>query len=369
MTAVSPSPGSVQVQELAASDNLRIQYSRAPERFAINRAIARVPSPRVIGRYLRISSAAGTMIDGTTGGNWPDGTPRPRGYPVPHEMPLFECDRSSFGGRLGTLTVDQAQWDILASHSQVYAQQAMTDKTFQFESLVSTPSSLGGGDTMTNLVSGTIISTDASTRYIRKAFDAAKGAIVAATHGAVARSQVICCMGSDTAVAIAQSAEAAAFMVNHSAAYAAFGSGFDPSVGAGTVDQFGLFLSTIFQTPIVIFEERVTTGGAQKPDPSPNERTFFQGLGTIETVDVKDPMIFLARGSGQLQQRPAPSATEAQPVNLPAWDAVTEIYFEDMTVETRVEGFDRIADIGVAQNFDMVMTAQEASFGVYSALG
>src|SRR5262249_34238783 len=89
---------------------------------------------------------------------WPDGNDAPSGLwsDESFEFQQFECIRYAFPFRIGYMAEQNADWQILAYHAAIHAQQAMTARTVKTlgalttagnwpASHVATATALGGG--------------------------------------------------------------------------------------------------------------------------------------------------------------------------------------------------------------------------------
>lgn len=133
MTAVYPSAHDVFVKSHDATNKLVVDYSRNANKFAVNRYTQIVPVKKVSGYYLRMTIEEAGRILNTNLRDfiWHDGQPAPEGNEGTESFEYFpyRTTRYTFPVMLGDLTIDQASWDILAQHSRIKAQQAMTGRT------------------------------------------------------------------------------------------------------------------------------------------------------------------------------------------------------------------------------------------------
>jgi hypothetical protein len=161
MAAGYPSGFNTFVPSFDASGHLAIAFSRNPKDFSLNRYITLTPVKKSSGYYLRITAEqAARVINKTTLAEfvWPDSNDAPTGEwgTESFQFVPFNTTRYAFPFRLGYKAVDQADWKILANHSMIAAQDAMTARTVrtvqklldttQYDSShVATATSLGGG--------------------------------------------------------------------------------------------------------------------------------------------------------------------------------------------------------------------------------
>ena len=133
MAAVYPSQANVFVRDHNASNKMVIDFARNVKDFAVNKYCQIVPVKKVAGYYLVMTIEEAGRIQHTDLRNfvWYDGQAAPEGIDgiESHEYLGFETIRYCYPFQLGDLTIDQASWDILASHSSIKARQAMTART------------------------------------------------------------------------------------------------------------------------------------------------------------------------------------------------------------------------------------------------
>ncbi len=133
MAAVFPSAADTYVPSHEASGKLVVDFSRNQEDFAVNRYCQIIPADKITGYFLRMTVEEAGRILNTDLRDfvWEDGQVAPLGHDgtESHEFFPFRCIRYAYSVNLGDLTIDQASWDILAQHSRIKAQQAMTART------------------------------------------------------------------------------------------------------------------------------------------------------------------------------------------------------------------------------------------------
>lgn len=132
-TAQYPGSLNVFIRDHAASGKLVVDFARNIKDFAVNQYAQIIPVKKLAGLYLQMTvEEAGRLISSTLENFvWEDGQPAPEGNDGTESMAWlpFTCIRRAFPVLLGDLTVEQADWDILAQHSSIKARQAMTART------------------------------------------------------------------------------------------------------------------------------------------------------------------------------------------------------------------------------------------------
>jgi len=133
MPAVFPSSHDAFVPSHEASGKLVVDFSRNQKDFAVNQYCQIVPADKVAGYFLRMTIEEAGRILNTNLRDfvWADGQIAPMGHDGTESFEFFNfrCTRYAYSVNLGDLTIDQASWDILAQHSRIKAQQAMTART------------------------------------------------------------------------------------------------------------------------------------------------------------------------------------------------------------------------------------------------
>ncbi len=133
MPAVFPSSHDVFVRSHEASGKLVVDFSRNQKDFAVNRYTQLIPADQVAGYFMRMTVEEAGRILRTDLADfaWADGQVAPTGHDGLESFEFFDfrCERFAYSVMLGDLTIDQATWDVLAQHSRIKAQQAMTART------------------------------------------------------------------------------------------------------------------------------------------------------------------------------------------------------------------------------------------------
>lgn len=167
VTAVYPSGANTFVPSLEASGAMQIEFSRNINDFALNKYIKLVPTSKMVGLYLDIGREQAARLLGSNYDTlWSDGADRPdmKDGQETHAFREFRCARRALGFRLGDLAVDQAAWDIVASHARIQAQRAMTIRTYNAVTLFQTSGNWPTGHTSAvSSISGVTGKWDVST--------------------------------------------------------------------------------------------------------------------------------------------------------------------------------------------------------------
>ena len=132
-TPVYPGQFNTYVESVEATQNMLVDFSRNPSRFALPQYVQYVPVSLNKGLYTRMTiEPAGRLLtpDGADA-LWADGTDAPR-HTGTNESFTFEkyvCKRYVDGFEVGNDAAEQASWDLLAQSARITAQRAMTRRT------------------------------------------------------------------------------------------------------------------------------------------------------------------------------------------------------------------------------------------------
>lgn len=214
MVAQFPSGSNTFVPSHDATNRLRIDFSRDPKKFALNRYCQIVLVKEVYGYYLKmtIEEAARISTDGAEYA-WPDGAVAPTGQEGTEsfEYLAFRCIRYAYPFVLGKLSTDQASWDIMGSHTAIHRQKAMTNRTNQVITAMTTSGNYDSSHVSTAAgISGNTGTWAASTTArsdIKRSLNYAANLIMKDTNGAVSPEDLKLVISPDLAAAMAVSQE------------------------------------------------------------------------------------------------------------------------------------------------------------------
>lgn len=311
----------------AASDQLQVEYSRNPSSFALNRYARIVPVTKQAGLFAQISTEDAVRVTDTDKYIWPDGTPRPRGETRRHEFSEYACKRYSYGFTMGELAAEQADFDVIASHARGAATKAMTARSAIAGDLIDNTSNALSNDTAGNVGGGKWdVAGGSNANYIKATIQSVCQTILKQTGGVVRPSDLVLVINPDVAVQAAASDEITDLINGSPAAY-------DMLQGSATFQMWGL--------PPVLYGVEVVVEDAVRVATQEGETTAYSYV-------IDDDAIFLARPN-----------TLVSPVNsntAPTMATLSIFAYEDMTVETKTDDWDRFVAGSVVDNYDIKLT-------------
>lgn len=315
----------------AATGQIQIEFTRAVNRFPITQYAQIVPVQQMSGYYLRIDEEETARVVNTQDYQWPLGEDRPTGINSDIDWLQFTCQRFQSSFHIPQETARQAQWDVVASHARIAAAKMMTHRSFRMATQLTTAGNYTTGSNYfaaaTDLVSGLtggITAADGVQQIIRAAIEK----IVQNTVGAVSPKDILLIVNPTTARILATSEGVRDYVKNYPAALSFL-------KGDDTFAAYGL-PQTLFGLGGVVVDDtvRVSTrkGGA-------NTRGFFYGTSTAPG------MVFVSRPGGLVGNEG------------PSFSSATVFAYEDMTVETLEDPWNRRVRGSVTDNSATVLTA------------
>ena len=341
-------PGATNVQIPAATSQLHVEFSRNVSSFALNRYMQIIPGQRMIGLYAELSSSDPVTIVTQEENLWTDGSDRPVGRKRPLRWREWVAERRAYDFTLGTLTVDQATFDIVAAHARGEAARAMTDRTIDAATVLTTSAnwpSTNTSATVDALTGGSnetwvgAVATVAD-QFIKKGFNKVKQNIAQQTGGVVRGEQLCLVISPIGADGMARSPEVREYMVNHEQAMAVL-----QGADRRFVDTWGL--------PPILYGIEICVEDAVR------QTTIreIDGSGTLGYVLGDNAGIFVSR-VGALVGSGVPDQANA----APSFTTLTGFFHEEMSVETETDGWNRLIKGGVTDTRDIVLTAPNSGY-------
>ncbi len=326
------------VANFAASGKLQVEYSRSPKSFAVNQYIKVRPVKQSVGYYLQITTdeAARILDTGLANSIWADGQEAPSGdlFKSEFQFPRYGTQRYATPFSLGDKSVEQADWDIVASYARMAAQRRMTERVQKVVTTLTTTANWGDNyGTCTSLAGGYLDVSTTVLNYIKKLIQVVSSNILKATIGAVRYADLNMVMNPDTASLISRSAELVDHFKNNQFALAQIRGDKESQNG-----QWGL-PDKLYGMNIVIEDAvKVTTAkGAAS-----TTRSYILPTGTI---------YFLSRPEGLMGSD-----------GVPDFSTVQVFSYEDMTVETKKDVDNRRTAGRVVDDFDTVHAAPASGY-------
>lgn len=215
-----PSGYNTFVPSFDATGKLVVSFSRNAKDFALNRYVTLTPVKKSIGYYLNITAeqAARVLNTDISDSIWHDGNDAPHGEWGVESFNFlpFATQRFVFPFRLGYKAVDQADWNIIASHAAIAAQQAMTARTLRVLTLATNQANYAATHVNTaTALGGAFWSAGTPTSpAIRKGLLAAAEQIQIDTLGKVKPKDLCLVLSPDAAIKASSSSEVSDYLKN-----------------------------------------------------------------------------------------------------------------------------------------------------------
>jgi len=325
----------------AATGQIQIEFTRSVNRFPITQYAQIVPVQNMSGYYLKIDEQETARVVNTQDLQWPLGEDRPTGINSDFEFNQFTCQRFQTSFHIPQETARQAQWDVVASHARIAAAKMMTHRSLRMATQLTTSgnyTSSGGGQNYYANASDLVASTDITTDPdgVQKIIRAAIERIVQNTVGAVSAKDILLVVNPITARIMATSAGVRDYVKNYPAALSFL-------KGDDTFAAYGL-PQTLFGLGGVVVDDTVRVSSRKG---ATDARGFFYGTASAPG------MVFVSRPGGLVGNEG------------PSFSTATIFAYEDMTVETMEDPWNRRVRGSVTDNSATVLTA--ALSGLYIA--
>lgn len=345
-TFVEPSGHNTFIPNVAATKGTVVDFSRNPNKFALPQYIQYVPVQKTDGRYLRITiEVAGRLLQADNNDTlWADGTEAPKGYPDIESFGYFNyrTNRHAYAFTLGELAVEQAEWELLASHARISAQRAMTARTQEVVTLLTTQGNWDASNTSTvatmSDVTGQHDLSTTARKDIKRSFDVAAATIQLNTLSAVGPGDMMVVVGVEWARRVSVSQEIVDHIKQSPAAREELEKGLAPN------NRYGL-PSTLYGYPIVIEDAAKVTS---RKGAATTARSFIWS---------GDDVVMVSRPGGLEGVEGAPS-----------FSTCTLYLKEEMTVESKHDKDNRRHEGRTVDDFDPVLTAPATGFYMRDAL-
>jgi len=346
MPLAYPGGNNTYVKDLDASGRLITEFSRNPDDFALNSYVQLSNVNKSAGYYLKITpeEAARVLSANLAEFVWPDGAPRPQrnNGTETFEFAGYECQRYDYDFTIGRKASEQADWNIIESHSRIKAQQAMTARTLSVHGLLETAGTWATGhsvDVATGIPgnSGTWDQSTVARQDIKRSLAYAVEKIMIATLSVVRRKDLQLVISPTVAHAMAESQEIVDHIKSSPDAYAQV---------KGEVGKWGEYgLPDMLYGINIVVEDAVQVSSKRGASLSSN---------------------FLCSATdAYLLARPGSLVAES---GGPSFSSVHLFLAEDMTVYTKDDEDNRRTEGHVVDDFDVVSTAPASAFRFTAAV-
>lgn len=318
-----------------ATGKLVVDFSRNADSFAVNKYAQIVPVTATTGIYLKMTpDQAARVSSGGAEFIWPDGQAAPTGSDNHKEFEFasYFTQRFAPSFSLGSKTVKETPWDVVAAYGKMAAQQAMTLRTRKVVTALTTSGNYGSTAAATAAGGGKWDVGTATAPYIMKGLQYARLAIHKATVGAIKPSDLVLVVSPGLATLMASSQEVHSYLKESPSAWAEI-VGDRPNYNA----NWGL-PQQLYGTPIVVEDAVVETAN--------------KGATASKSTILGDTVAALIARPGGLEGN----------YGGPSYSFLTQFMLEEMTVEVKDDPDNRRTVGRVVEDYAVVATAPAAGF-------
>ena len=338
-------PGPTSVFVPAASVQLQVEFSRNPASFPINQYIRLVPVEALAGLYPEMNAIDPVTVVTDLDHDWPEGQERPTGPARPMRWKRYDAARRTYPFQLGSLTVDQATFDVVATNARGEAARAMTDRSLRVATLLTTSANWPAANTAATvdaLLSGSGLSWFSSSTTeltIKRSFGSIKQTILQQTGGVVTTGVLGCVLNPDAAEQMGRTQEIHQYLTQHEQAMTLLA-----MQDRKLLDDYGLppWLYGIR----MIVEDSVRQSTRRDEDAS----------GTLGFTLADNKAIFISLKESDLGN------IERNSAEAVSFNTVTGFVQEDMTVETEVDSWNRLTKGAITDTIDFKLSAPNSGF-------
>ncbi len=326
------------IPSFEASGKLQIEFSRNPESFPLNRYVGIKTVDKSIGRYLNITAEEATRIANQADYTWSDGQDAPGGMDGTEDFSFrsFTTERFAFPFRIGDKAIQQADWDVLASHARIHAQKAMTNRTLSALDILTTIASwpTNNTDTAANLGGGFWSAATSTNQFILKTMDSVKEKIHLATQGAVPPEALRMVVSPKLAHTMRETDEIIDYVKQNATALQTI-------AGNQFFERWGV-PNMLYGVKLVVEDTVITTSR--------------KGATAVRDYEMKEQEAFFTAVTEGLENSREPAE------GAPTFNTCTAFVFEDMTIESRRDDDNRLINARVVDDFAIVLTAGASGF-------
>lgn len=356
------------IKDFESSGRLQVEYSRAPESFALNRYSEIRPTVISDGFYLRINpdQAARLVYEDDRDHIWAPFADRPTGTDnaLQFEMASFHTDRFAYPVPLDDRAVGMTVWNVLEAELRQKAQQAMTARTrrafFKLRSASWATNSLpvdnGAGTPTAILPAGQNWGNGTVARpNIQVSLQYAINQILQATTGVIDTSDLVLVINPSDAMLMSQSAEVRGMLSNSVYSYPQI-TGQMPGFPSGRQTNYGL--------PPMLYDVRVavekTVVVTSAKNAATTTRAYAVPSGSAYLLcrrenELVNPTFLKAEAEGR-----AIPAEEAKLV--PVYSTLTGFFKEEFTTDIIPQVEHRRTSVSIVQDYDYQVTSVLSGF-------
>lgn len=330
------------VPSTEATENMIVDFSRNPQSFPLMKYVRLVPVKQDNGLYTSMTVEEAGRILSATGADrlWADGDDAPsyNGQLESFEFKAYKTARYAFPFRIGDKASKQASWDVIAQHSRIKCQQAMTQRAQLAVTLLTTGANWPAANTSAvGSISGVTGGWDVSTtarKDIKRSLDFALDKIRLATLGAVNFEDFKLVMSPGCARKISVSQEIVDHIKGSTDALREIEGKIGPAAAYGLPSRlYGLE---------VVIEDTVKV-------------TNRKGATKATSYVLGDSTPFIVA-------RPEGLAAPAGSEQAPTFSTCSMFAFEEMTVENKYDADNRVNKGRVVEDYVFNLTAGPAGF-------
>jgi hypothetical protein len=339
-----PSGTNTYVPSFEASGHLVVAFSRNPKDFPLNEWITLTPVQKSSGYFLRITAEqAARVINSSNLAEfvWHDGDDAPGGAWGTESSSWFQfaTTRYAYPFRLGYKANEQADWKILAAHSEFAAQDAMTARTVRcISQLLNTGSNGVSTDTATNLGGGFVSAGTSTSPVIKKLLNSVGQKIQLATVGKVRIKDLAVVISPVVADAMGRSAEIHDYVKQSPYALAQIRGDVKSQNGAWGLPDEVYGYRVIVEDCVQVTSRKGATRSA----------SYAMDANKIAIVSRPGELTSVAGG--------------------PSFSSVHVFAYEEMTVEQRDDPDNRRISARVVEDFDVQVVSPASTYIVTAAL-
>lgn len=332
--------GNTFIATLDLSGHLLINYSQNLKQ-SVNRYSRLTPVQKTRGAYLRFNPLdIAQMPNPDTQFEWAPGTMAPSGFDRTRgfEERTFTCSRRAFATTLDKRSVDVANWDVQKTHAEYLAQDAMTHRIYRVVAKMTDAAQYDAThvDSATNLGGGFTDAGTTSNPIIKKTLDAAATVIQRDSMGRVKWGQLTVVINNNTALKWSQTRELREYLMQHPEALK------EITLEAGTNYNAAYGLPKMLYGFNIVVEDTYY---------NPYNRGNASAVGTPVFPD-NVAMVVLAEGD-------LVKSEGAQSFNT-----VHVFAYEDMTVETKEDTWNRLVEMKTVTDYDVQVVAPVTGFKI-----